>query len=275
MAEQAGIGIRIAPTSLVVEADPDFLKSILRNFISNARRYTREGAVLVGARRRGNMARIEVWDTGPGIPADSLPLVFEEFRRFEDTDNTGIRGAGLGLPVSKRLADLMEADINIRSVPGRGSVFSVTVPLAAKSGKRKRTVPKSATPKPVSLANLKVLVVDDEAAIVDGMTALLTGWGCQVRGARSAAEAQAWLAAESFDALIADLNLQDAIDGFDLIAMSRSKLSAPGNVLLLTAASNDAVRTQAGIDGVAMLRKPAAPDDIRRFLEGLAQNVSA
>ncbi|MCA8891270.1 MAG: PAS-domain containing protein [Hyphomonas sp.] len=275
MAEQAGIGIRIAPTSLVVEADPDFLKSILRNFISNARRYTREGAVLVGARRRGNMARIEVWDTGPGIRADSLPLVFEEFRRFEDTDNTGIRGAGLGLPVSKRLADLMEADINIRSVPGRGSVFSVTVPLAAKSGKRKRSGPKNAAPKPVSLAGLKVLVVDDEAAIVDGMTALLTGWGCEVRGARSAAEAQAWLGAEPFDAMIADLNLQDAIDGFDLIAMSRTKLTSPDNVLLLTAASNDAVRTQAGIDGVAMLRKPAAPEDIRRFLEGPAQNVSA
>ena len=274
MAEQAGIEMRIAPSSLVVEADPDFLKSILRNFISNARRYTREGAVLVGARRRGDMARIEVWDTGPGIPADSLPLIFEEFRRFEDTDNTGIRGAGLGLPVSKRLADLMDAKINIRSVPGRGSVFSVAVPLAAKQGKRKRSVSKTAPRKPVSLADLNVLVVDDEAAIVDGMTALLTGWCCKVRGARSVAEAQGWLEAESFDAMIADLNLQDAVDGFDLIAMSRPKLASPGNVLLLTAAANEAVRTQAEIDGIAMLRKPAAPDDIRRFLEDLAQNVT-
>jgi CheY-like chemotaxis protein len=275
MAEQAGIGMRIAPTSLVVEADPDFLKSILRNFISNARRYTREGAVLVGARRRGNMARIEVWDTGPGIPAESLPLIFEEFRRFEDTDNTGIRGAGLGLPVSKRLADLMGVRIDIRSVPGRGSVFSVTVPLAATSGKRKRTAAKTTQRRPVSLANLSVLVVDDEAAIVDGMTALLTGWGCKVRGARSVAGAQALLEAEGFDALIADLNLQDAVDGFDLIAMSRQKLPSPGNVLLLTAAANDEVRAQAEIDGISMLRKPAAPDDIRRFLEDLPQSVIA
>lgn len=275
MAEQAGIDLRIAPSSLVVEADPDFLKSILRNFISNARRYTREGAVLVGARRRGNMAQIEVWDTGPGIPPESVPLIFEEFRRFEDTDNTGIRGAGLGLPVSKRLADLMEARIHIRSVPGRGSVFSVSVPLAASSGKRKRGVSKSAPRRDVSLEGLSVLVVDDEAAIVDGMTALLTGWGCRVRGARSVAEAQGWLESESFDAMIADLNLQDAIDGFDLIAMSRPRLPSPGNVLLLTAAANDEVRTQAEIDGVAMLRKPAAPDDIRRFLEDLAQNVTA
>jgi len=275
MAEQAGIGMRIAPSSLVVEADPDFLKSILRNFISNARRYTREGAVLVGARRRGDMAQIEVWDTGPGIPADALPLVFEEFRRFEDTDNTGIRGAGLGLPVSKRLADLMDAPIRIRSVPGKGTVFSVSVPLAASSGRRKRAVAKSAPRRAVSLEGLRVLVVDDETAIVDGMTALLSGWGCEVRGARTVAEAQAWLEAERFDALIADLNLQDSIDGFDLIAMSRPKLPSPGNVLLLTAAANDAVRTQAEIDGIAMLRKPAAPDDIRRFLEDLPQGVSA
>jgi CheY-like chemotaxis protein len=220
------------------------------------------------------MAQIEVWDTGPGIPADSLPMIFEEFRRFEDTDNTGIRGAGLGLPVSKRLADLMDAKIDIRSVPGRGSVFSVIVPLAATHGKRKRSLSKTAPRKPVSLADLNVLVVDDEAAIVDGMTALLTGWGCKVRGARSAAEAQGWLEAESFDAMIADLNLQDAVDGFDLIAMSRPRLASPGNVLLLTAAANEAVRTQAEIDGIAMLRKPAAPDDIRLFLEDLAQNVT-
>jgi CheY-like chemotaxis protein len=107
------------------------------------------------------------------------------------------------------------------------------------------------------------------------MTALLTGWGCKVRGARSVAGAQALLEAEGFDALIADLNLQDAVDGFDLIAMSRQKLPSPGNVLLLTAAANDEVRAQAEIDGISMLRKPAAPDDIRRFLEDLPQSVIA
>ncbi|HRX75581.1 MAG TPA: ATP-binding protein, partial [Hyphomonas sp.] len=253
------------------DADPEFLKSILRNFISNARRYTRKGGVLVGARRRGDAARIEVWDTGPGIPAESLPLVFEEFRRFEDTDNTGIRGAGLGLPVSKRLADLMGVQIGIRSVPGRGSVFSVTVPLAAASAKRKRGPAKPARRRKVSLTDLRILVVDDEPAIVDGMTALLTGWGCRVRGARSVAAAQAYLEAEGFDAIIADLHLQDASDGFDLLAMGRQKLPSPGNVLLLTAAATDAVRAQAEVDGIAILRKPAAPDDIRRFLEGLPQ----
>ncbi|HPF23909.1 MAG TPA: PAS-domain containing protein [Hyphomonas sp.] len=271
MADLAGIELRIAPTSLVVDADPEFLKSILRNFISNARRYTRKGGVLVGARRRGDAARIEVWDTGPGIPAESLPLVFEEFRRFEDTDNTGIRGAGLGLPVSKRLADLMGVQIGIRSVPGRGSVFSVTVPLAAASAKRKRGPAKPARRRKVSLTDLRILVVDDEPAIVDGMTALLTGWGCRVRGARSVAAAQAYLEAEGFDAIIADLHLQDASDGFDLLAMGRQKLPSPGNVLLLTAAATDAVRAQAEVDGIAILRKPAAPDDIRRFLEGLPQ----
>ena len=271
MAELAGIDLRIAPTSLVAEADPDFLKSILRNFISNARRYTRKGGVLVGARRRGDAARIEVWDTGPGIPDDSVPLIFEEFRRFEDADNTGIRGAGLGLSVSKRLGDLMGAKIDVRSVAGRGSVFSVTVPLVPASAKRKRAPSKPARRRPVSLTDLRVLVVDDEQAIVDGMTALLTGWGCKVRGVRTVAAAQACLEAERFDAIIADLQLQDVADGFDLIAMNRHKLPSPGNVLLLTAAASDEVRAQAEIDGIAMLRKPAAPDDIRRFLEDLPQ----
>ncbi|KJS27658.1 MAG: hypothetical protein VR75_02240 [Hyphomonadaceae bacterium BRH_c29] len=274
MAEQVGIDIRIAPTSLMTEADPDFLKSILRNFISNARRYTRKGGVLVGARRRGNMAQIEVWDTGPGIAPESLPLVFEEFRRFEDADNAGIRGAGLGLPVSKRLADLMGAEIKIRSVPGRGSVFSVTVPLAASSGKRKRGAAKPAQRQPVSLTGLRVLVVDDETAIVDGMTALLTGWGCHVRSAKSVVEAEACLQDGLFDALIADLHLQDSADGFELIAMSRQKLPSSGNVLLLTASVDEDVRAQADLLGIALLRKPAAPDDIRRFLERLMQGVA-
>ncbi|MEL6475334.1 MAG: PAS-domain containing protein, partial [Pseudomonadota bacterium] len=129
MAARAELDLRVAPTSLSVVADPDFLTSILRNFISNARRYTNSGGILLGARRRGAAVRIEVWDTGPGIPADRIDSLFEEFQRGSDADNMGVRGAGLGLSVAQRLAALMDATIDVRSVPGKGSVFSVSVPM--------------------------------------------------------------------------------------------------------------------------------------------------
>ncbi|MEZ5945685.1 MAG: PAS domain-containing hybrid sensor histidine kinase/response regulator [Hyphomonas sp.] len=271
MAELAGLDMRIAPTSLVVNADPDFLKSVLRNFISNARRYTRKGGVLVGARRRGHEALIEVWDTGPGIAPDRLELIFEEFRRYEDADNTGIRGAGLGLSVSKRLADLMGAKIDVRSKPGKGSVFSVRVPLARTKPVR-RSAAQAAPAKPkMKLTGLRILVIDDEPAIVDGMKALLGSWGCDVTGAGSEAEADALFAAEDYDAVIADLHLQGGRDGLDLIDQYRGRLSAPGNALLLTATATDDVKARARSAGIAVLRKPAGPGDIRRFLEGLKE----
>ncbi|MCA8900129.1 MAG: PAS-domain containing protein [Hyphomonas sp.] len=268
MAEQAGLALRLAPTSMVVNADPDFLKSVLRNFISNARRYTRTGGVMVGARRRGNSARIEIWDSGPGIADDKVGLIFEEFRRFEDSDNAGIRGAGLGLSVSRRLADLMGADIAVRSWPGRGSVFSVSVPLATTRPAKRKPVQSVAPRGRVSLAGMTVLVVDDESAIVDGMKALLGGWGCEVTGAGSVAEAEAALSSGTFDAMIADLHLQGEIDGLDLICRSRGRLRGQGSALLLTATATDEVKARAKAANVGVVRKPAGPTDIRRFLEG-------
>ncbi|HPE47727.1 MAG TPA: PAS domain-containing hybrid sensor histidine kinase/response regulator [Hyphomonas sp.] len=269
MAELAGLEMRIAPTSLVVQADPDFLKSVRRNFISNARRYTRKGGVLVGARRRGNVAQIEVWDTGPGIAPDRLDLIFEEFRRYEDADNAGIRGAGLGLSVSKRLADLMGAAIHVRSKPGKGSVFSVRVPLAITKPVRRKAAASTASRKKAPLTGLRILVIDDEPAIVDAMRALLGSWGCDVAGAGSDVEADARFTSEEFDAVIADLHLQGERDGLGLIEQYRKRLPAPGNALLLTATATDEVKARAQAAGVAVLRKPAGPDDIRRFLEGL------
>ncbi|MAN46542.1 MAG: hybrid sensor histidine kinase/response regulator [Hyphomonas sp.] len=267
MAEKAGLEIRVAPTRLAVFADPDYLKSILRNFISNARRYTSSGGVLVGARRRGNNVRIEVYDTGPGIPADRMELIFEEFRRYEDADNAGIRGAGLGLSVVRRLASLMDAPIDVRSVPGRGSVFSVTVPLADMLGKRRAKPALPVMQDEEDLDGMSVLFVDDEPAIVDSMQRLLESWGCQAVCVRTEVEAAQNMKDTCFDALIADLDLSDDSNGLDLIQRHRARLRSPANVLLLTASTNAPELAAAKGAGIAVLHKPSDPADIRQFLK--------
>lgn len=266
MADKAGLELRLAPTKLAVIADPDYLKSILRNFISNARRYTKSGGVLVGARRRGDKVRIEVYDTGPGIPADRLELIFEEFRKYEDSDNVGIRGAGLGLSIVQRLASLMGATIDVRSVPGKGSVFSVTVPMADTSAVRRPRSVNALLRDDTSLVGVSVLFVDDEPAIVDSMAHLLESWGCRARCVRTVAEAIQCLKDEAFDALIADLNLEDEVSGLDLIRQNRTRLRDPANVLLLTAATDLPDLSTAKGAKVPVLRKPSNPADIRQFL---------
>jgi PAS domain S-box-containing protein len=266
MADRSGLWLRVAPTRLAVLADPDYLKSTLRNFISNARRYTKSGGVLVGARRRGNMVRIEVHDTGPGIPKERLELIFEEFRKYEDSDNVGIRGAGLGLSIVRRLASLMDAKIDVRSVPGKGSVFSVTVPIAEMPAMRRSKSDNTPGRDGVDLNGTSVLFVDDEPAIVDSMTLLLESWGCRATSVRTVAEAVRCLREECFDALIADLDLEDEISGLDLIRQNRARLRAPANVLLLTAAIDPPDIAIAKGAGVRVLRKPSNPADIRQFL---------
>ena len=270
MAQAAGLSVRLAPTQLAVLADPDFLKSILRNLISNARRYTQSGGVLVGARLRGDAVRIEVHDTGPGIPADRLERIFEEFRRYEDSDNTGIRGAGLGLSVVRRLAGLMGASIDVQSTPGRGSVFSVTVPMAELHRRPRRMQSAPVEPADRDLVGLRVLFVDDEPAIVDGMSRLLKGWECQATCVRTPEEALAAMQSAQFDAVIADLNLGDGQNGLDLLLGLRKRLAHAGNVLLLTAATSTAESSSARTVGIAILHKPSNPADIRKFLKDCA-----
>ena len=270
MAQAAGLSVRLAPTQLAVLADPDFLKSILRNLISNARRYTQSGGVLVGARLRGDAVRIEVHDTGPGIPADRLERIFEEFRRYEDSDNTGIRGAGLGLSVVRRLAGLMGASIDVQSTPGRGSVFSVTVPKAELHRRPRRMQSAPVEPADRDLVGLRVLFVDDEPAIVDGMSRLLKGWECQATCVRTPEEALAAMQSAQFDAVIADLNLGDGQNGLDLLLGLRKRLAHAGNVLLLTAATSTAESSSARTAGIAILHKPSNPADIRKFLKDCA-----
>ena len=124
-----GLDWRVVPSSLTVRSDPRLLEQIIRNLLSNAVKYTNEGKLLLGCRRRGDKLRIEVWDTGPGIPELELQAIFEEFHQLDNPARERSKGLGLGLAIVQRLADLLGHKIDVRSRLGAGSVFTIEVPL--------------------------------------------------------------------------------------------------------------------------------------------------
>src|SRR5690606_23587968 len=155
LAAERGLGFRYLPTTAWTHTDPQLLRRVLQNFLGNAVRYTMRGSVLLGVRRDGAGLRIEVHDTGPGIPAAQQAEIFEEFRRGEHGAGVG-PGLGLGLSIAEKIAQLLEAPIGLRSEVGRGTVFSVRVARAGRGNIA--NVPKPAA----GLAGTRVLVVDNE-----------------------------------------------------------------------------------------------------------------
>ncbi len=266
MAAKAELDLRFVPTRLSVKADPDFLQSILRNFLSNARRYTNVGGIVLGARRKNGKVCIEVWDSGPGISEEKQKLIFEEFQRFQDVDNLGIRGAGLGLSVAQRMAELMQAELNLRSVLGKGSVFSVTLDRAKTQPKRFVSLSKPRKKKADRLTGLTVLCIDDEVTILDGMQALLSSWDCDVLTCTNGEDAIELASANDVKAIIADFQLGKNENGLEVISHLRPHLTSPENVCLLTARKTKNIERQSANDNIRVLSKPANPEDIREFL---------
>ena len=129
-AETRGLGWRVISCGLFVSSDPRLLEQMIRNLLSNAVKYTESGKVLLGCRRRGDRLRIEVWDTGPGVPKEQLQAIFEEFHQLDNAARERNRGLGLGLAIVQRLAHLLGHAVDVRSRVGKGSAFSVEVPLS-------------------------------------------------------------------------------------------------------------------------------------------------
>jgi len=258
--------VRFVPTAARVQTDPDLLRRIVQNFLTNAVRYTPRGSLLLGCRSQGDKVRIEVWDTGIGIPETRQQEIFEEFRRLAPSADDGRAGLGLGLAIVDRIARGLDHPISVRSWPGRGSCFAVTVPRAL-----------TPTPPPVAPAaarqpahpGLSILCVDNDAAILAGMRVLLEGWGCSVRTASTPAEARATWAAAHPALVIADYHLEAEIDG---LALLESLAAAPKPVarLLLTADRSPALRQQTQAAGIQLLYKPLRPAALRSYLSALA-----
>jgi CheY-like chemotaxis protein/anti-sigma regulatory factor (Ser/Thr protein kinase) len=263
-ARDRGLTLRYVPSRAVVQSDIRLLRRIVQNLLSNAIRYTESGGVLLGCRHCGDSMRIEVWDTGPGIPADKLDEIFEEFRQLKPNNE---RGMGLGLAIVKRAAKMLDHPIQTRSTVGKGSMFSVTVRLGTQPLSVIR--PRLAGRVGRELAGATLLVVDDQYSILAGMQALLSGWGCTVCVAASASEAADMLPGlpNGPDVIIADYHLDNGATG--VAAINDIRRAAGCQVLpgiIITADHSPAIQALVKQHGLWLLKKPLNPAQLRSLL---------
>ncbi|MCX7345322.1 MAG: PAS domain-containing hybrid sensor histidine kinase/response regulator [Alphaproteobacteria bacterium] len=273
-AARKNLRLKVMPCGLTVETDRKLLRRVLQNLVANAIKYTRQGEVLMGCRRRGSKLRIEVHDTGPGIPADKRDVIFQEFQRLHgDDEQTGL---GLGLSIVERIARVLNAPVTVRSTLERGSCFAIEVPVAAVGLPR---LP-AAKPQPLRTPGLPnavtVLVIDNEKAILDGMETLLTGWGFIVHRARSQAEAVKALQAVGgkLDMILADYHLVRE-DGISVVRALRKRARKHIPAVLITADRSPAVADSAVAHDIHILRKPVKPAALRAAMAHVAVRTEA
>ncbi|MBD8874562.1 PAS domain-containing hybrid sensor histidine kinase/response regulator [Rhodanobacter sp. DHB23] len=271
LAEQRGLRLRVAPTRLAVRSDPQLLRRVLQNFLSNALRYTRHGGVLLGARRVGGMVRIEVWDSGPGIPAEQSARIFGEFQRLEQPSPWGEKGLGLGLSICDRIATMLDHRLDLRSRPGHGSCFAVIVPWAIAAAPGRRQGVRRSTGASDEQLPLTVLCLDDDAAILDGMRILLSRWGVDCRTARDVAAASAELQRGPVDLILADYHLADDTDGLQALQQLRAECGTLPPAALITADGSSELKQRARALGYPLLHKPVRPAALRALLTALVR----
>ncbi|MCC6779802.1 MAG: PAS-domain containing protein [Hyphomicrobiales bacterium] len=266
LAQEKGLELSFISCSLTVRSDRRLLRRLLQNLVSNAVKYTSKGRVLVGCRRRGGKLRIDVYDTGLGIPASKSRAIFQEFHRLDEGAKAA-RGLGLGLSIVERIGRVLDHEVAVTSEVGRGSHFSVEVPRsdAAPVHERPRqTAPEIHHPRESGVA---ILCIDNDPAILNGMETLLVGWGCQVQKATDLDGALAAIAASDIspDGLLVDYHLDNG-NGLDAIASLRQRLSPDLPAILITADRSPHVREEARLSNIQVLNKPLKPAALRALL---------
>ncbi len=267
IAKARGLDLRFVATKPAIRTDRRLMRRLLQNLVSNALKYTLKGRVLVGCRRAaGGALRIEVWDTGLGIPADRQRAVFEVFQRLDQGARVA-RGLGLGLSIVERLGRVLGQPVGLNSRPGKGSVFFVTAPIGtpAPESRGERGAPLPA-PRSEPLRGLKVLAIDNEPRVLEGMKSLMSRWGCAVVTAHGLEEARDALATFGApDVVIADYHL-DHGDGVEAIRVLRKALGRHVSAILATADRSPEVRDEAARADIIILNKPLKPAPLRAQL---------
>jgi signal transduction histidine kinase len=268
---QRDLALRIRPTAAHVRTDPLMLRRILQNLLANAIRHTRTGGVVLGTRRAGAEAiRIVVADTGVGIPQHEHDVIFEEFRRGSTRSPDGPSGLGLGLAIVRRMALTLEHPIGLRSTVGRGSSFGVTVPLAPAPEPAEQTGTRPDALKTFGIADARVLVVENDEAVLAATEHLLTRWGCRVVAVRDIAATEAAVAgAGGVDLVLADYHLDHDETGMDAIAAVRRAARRTVPAVVVTADASEAVTAEARRGACEIMQKPVKPAELRALMAHL------
>ncbi|MBT4045562.1 MAG: hybrid sensor histidine kinase/response regulator, partial [Rhodospirillaceae bacterium] len=273
--EKAGLELRIVPSNAVIRSDPVLLSLIVGNFLSNAERYTETGRLLLGCRRHGDALRIEVWDTGPGIESEHLNSIFEEFHQLDTATRDRDKGLGLGLAIVKAQASLLRHEVRVSTRLGRGSTFSIEVPLIGATAQPAPIMDADAV-RPDFLAGRRMLILEDNLGLQRATKALLERWGGEVVLAANSSEAMNVIATDPamLDLIIADYHLEDSDNGVDTVLQIRDQLDYDVPAIIVTAdISNDSLR-HADKNAFPLLQKPFRPAALRLAIaQSILENV--
>jgi signal transduction histidine kinase/CheY-like chemotaxis protein len=268
-AAQKGIELRVARTSASVLSDPLLLERMLKNLVINAIRYTEHGGIVVGCRRVGaDRLRLEVVDSGIGIPGEEQERIFDDYYQL---GGASAQGLGLGLPIVKSLGALLGHAVTVRSALGHGSVFSIELGRMAAPA----APAASAFAAAAALGGTRVVVVDDDVEIRNSMRLLLEGWGCRYIGGATLVEVEQQLRAGGLepDAVIVDYRLADTTTGLQVIERLRELFGQDLPALVITGTPNASL-LQHQLAGIAFAMKPIPPGKVRAFLSQFARRAS-
>jgi two-component system, sensor histidine kinase len=272
LASEKRLEFRVRCPDFIVHTDPVLFEGIVRNLLTNAMRYTQKGGILLSARKRGACARVEVWDTGIGIPPDKRSQVFEEFYQIDNPERDRGKGVGLGLAIVKRTAELLQHPLSLASRPGSGSRFGIDLPISALAQDPSTRSAAFAVDDEVLLFGMSVVVIDDEADIRAALELLLKQWGCQVIVADCCTQAHSQLQAreKTPDLILSDYRLRGAETGIDAIHTLRLTYGDEIPALLVTGdTAADRLRDVAA-SGLVVLHKPLNADQLKQALLKIA-----
>ncbi|WP_404414078.1 PAS-domain containing protein [Vreelandella aquamarina] len=276
MASSEGLSLRYVRSSAMVKTDSALLGRVIRNFLSNAVRYTPRGRLLLGCRKRPNGLEVQVGDTGVGINSHECKAIFQEFRRL-DVSGRSDRGLGLGLSIADRISRILGCPLQVISQPGKGSLFSILLPYArcTSSAFPPAALLPTSLPAHDRLTGQRIWVVDNDLDICLGMHTLLSRWNCQPVVATSEAELarQVDLVNDEVDALIVDYHLDQSDNGIELARRLNARRNVPVPVMTVTANYSNELRQRVRELGYQLVHKPVKPLKLRMALSQLTSTV--
>ena len=265
--------MRCVPCTAVVQSDPTLLREILQNLISNAIKYTHRGKIIVGCRHRGGLVCIEVWDSGIGIPEDEQEAVFEEFYQLDNPARDRNKGAGIGLAIVKRMAELLHHPLYLHSVVGKGSCFSIEVPVADSDQEIDVAQPEITNPENGSTGG-SILLIDDDLIVLDATCMLLETLGYKVIPASGAEAAKQCLASESPppEIIISDYCLPGVNTGTELVQQLRTRSGCLIPAIILTGDITISDHNNSLLEFSLLLQKPARVEELAQAINQLLGN---